>query len=239
MRPAAQVFTTPVIGVVCFAVILANWFGGVRYFRDVPGGLVAIAVGTVIAWGSTALGLGYGDLTLANLGASVSNFGFSVPIPAVGYTFDGFKYLGVILVTAIPFGIYDLIEALDNVESAAAAGDSFPTTQRADRRRRDQPDRLPDGQSVHQRGLYRPSRLEGDGRAHRLLRRDRHHHPGADLVRHHRGHQRVDPGRRDPADPAVHRHADRLAGVPGIAAPACAGDRAGAAAADRRMGQDA
>ncbi len=82
MRPAAQVFTTPVIGVVCFAVILANWFGGVRYFRDVPGGLVAIAVGTVIAWVSTALGLGYGDLSLANLGASVSNFGFSVPMPA-------------------------------------------------------------------------------------------------------------------------------------------------------------
>ena len=128
MSPAAQVFTTPVIGIVCFAVILANWFGGVRYFRDVPGGLVAIAVGTVIAWGSTALGLGYGDLTLAKLLGSVSNFGFSFPIPAVGYTFDGFKYLGIILVTAIPFGIYDLIEALDNVESAAAAGDSFPTT---------------------------------------------------------------------------------------------------------------
>ena len=62
MRPAAQVFTTPVIGVVCFAVILANWFGGVRYFGGVPGGLVAIAVGTVIAWVSTALGLGYGDI---------------------------------------------------------------------------------------------------------------------------------------------------------------------------------
>jgi AGZA family xanthine/uracil permease-like MFS transporter len=128
MSPAAQVFTTPVIGVVCFAIILANWFGGVRYFRDVPGGLVAIAVGTIIAWGSNAFGLGYGDLTLAKLGASVSNFGFSVPMPAFSYTFDGFKYLGVILVTAIPFGIYDLIEALDNVESAAAAGDSFPTT---------------------------------------------------------------------------------------------------------------
>ncbi|MBC8131699.1 MAG: regulator, partial [Deltaproteobacteria bacterium] len=34
----------------------------------------------------------------------------------------------IILVTAIPFGIYDLVEALDNVESAAVAGDSFPTT---------------------------------------------------------------------------------------------------------------
>ena len=128
MSPAAQVFTTPVIGIVCFAVILANWFGGVRYFRDVPGGLVAIAVGTAIAWGSTALGLGYGDLTVTKLLGSVSNFGFSFPIPAIGHTFDGFKFLGVILVTAIPFGIYDLIEALDNVESAAAAGDSFPTT---------------------------------------------------------------------------------------------------------------
>jgi AGZA family xanthine/uracil permease-like MFS transporter len=128
MSPAAQVFTTPVIGVVCFAVILANWFGGVRYFGGVPGGLVAIAVGTVIAWVSTALGLNFGGLSLGKLAASVSNFGFSVPFPAFNYTFDGFKYLGIILVTAIPFGIYDLIEALDNVESAAAAGDSFPTT---------------------------------------------------------------------------------------------------------------
>ena len=34
----------------------------------------------------------------------------------------------MILVTAIPFGIYDLVEAMDNVESAAASGDSYPTT---------------------------------------------------------------------------------------------------------------
>ncbi len=129
MSPAAQVFSTPVIGLVCFAVILASWFGGVRYAGGVPGGLVAIALGTVIAWVSTGLGLEYGGLTLGKLAGSVANFGFEVPIPAIGHVFSGFKYLGVILVTAIPFGIYDLIEALDNVESAAAAGDSFPTTQ--------------------------------------------------------------------------------------------------------------
>ncbi len=128
MSPATQVFSTPVIGLVCFALILADWFGGVRYFGGVPGGLVAIAAGVVIGWGSTALGLGYGGLTVANVGASFAHFGFAVPLPAVGHVFGGFKFLGVILVTAIPFGIYDLIEALDNVESAAAAGDSFPTT---------------------------------------------------------------------------------------------------------------
>src|ERR1700759_2317554 len=110
MSPAAQVFSTPVIGVVCFAVILASWFGGVKYFGGVPGGLVAIAVGTGIAWCSNLFGLGYGDLNLANLAGSFSNFGFSFPIPAVAYTFGGFKYIWVILVTAIPFGIYDLIE---------------------------------------------------------------------------------------------------------------------------------
>jgi AGZA family xanthine/uracil permease-like MFS transporter len=128
MKPAAEVFSTPVIGVVCFTIILANWFGGVRYFGGVPGGLVAIAAGTIIAWGSNALGLGYGHLAFDKVLGSFSNFGFSIPIPAIGHVFGGFKYIGVILVTAIPFGIYDLIEALDNVESAAAAGDSFPTT---------------------------------------------------------------------------------------------------------------
>ena len=128
MSPAAQMFSAPVIGVVCFAVILASWFGGVRYPGGVPGGLVAIALGTLIAWLSNIFGLGYGGLNLSKLQESVSHFGFAVPLPAVTHVFAGFKYLGVILVTAIPFGIYDLVEALDNVESAAAAGDTFPTT---------------------------------------------------------------------------------------------------------------
>ena len=129
MRPALEMFMTPVIGIVCFAIILLSWFGGVRYYRGMPAGLVAIALGSLIAWGSSALGLNYGGMSLDNLAHSVSNFGFSIPLPAVGHVFSGFDFLGVILVTAIPFGIYDLVEALDNVESAAVAGDSFPTTQ--------------------------------------------------------------------------------------------------------------
>ncbi|MBN8908707.1 MAG: hypothetical protein J0H99_19280, partial [Rhodospirillales bacterium] len=83
MSPAAQVFSTPVIGVVCFAVILASWFGGVRFYCGVPGGLVAIAVGTGIAWASSALGFGYGGLSLDKLLGSVANFGFAFPVPAI------------------------------------------------------------------------------------------------------------------------------------------------------------
>lgn len=128
MRPALEMYMTPVIGIVCFAILLASWFGGVRYFKGMPAGLVAIAVGSLIAWGSTAVGLNFGGMSVANLGASFATFGFSFPVPAIGHVFSGFEFLGIILVTAIPFGIYDLVEAMDNVESAAAGGDSFPTT---------------------------------------------------------------------------------------------------------------
>lgn len=128
MRPAQEMFLTPIIGIVCFAIILASWLGGVRYFRGIPAGLVAIGVGTLIAWAANAAGLSFAGMTLANVTKAISNFGFSLPMPAVGHVFSGFEFVGVILVTAIPFGIYDLVEATNNVESAAAAGDEYPTT---------------------------------------------------------------------------------------------------------------
>ncbi len=67
-------------------------------------------------------------MSLGGLSAAFTNFGFSLPIPAIDHVFGGFEFLGIILVTAIPFGIYDLVEAMDNVESAEAAGDVYPTT---------------------------------------------------------------------------------------------------------------
>jgi len=53
-------------------------------------------------------------MSVEKLSASFAPFGFSIPLPAVGHVFSGFEYLGMILVTAIPFGIYDLVEALDS-----------------------------------------------------------------------------------------------------------------------------
>jgi len=128
MRPALEIMTMPVIGLVCFAIIINSWFGRVRYPLGIPAGLVAIGVGTVIAWGATLFGLDYTNNSVTSVRTALLDFGFSVPIPAVGHVFSGFEYMGILLVTAIPFGIYDLVEATDNVESAAAAGDSFPTT---------------------------------------------------------------------------------------------------------------
>src|ERR1700710_347939 len=62
MRPALEMYMTPQIGLVCFAIILGGWFGGGKYPKGIPAGLVAIAVGMIIAWGSNLFGLGLGGL---------------------------------------------------------------------------------------------------------------------------------------------------------------------------------
>jgi AGZA family xanthine/uracil permease-like MFS transporter len=69
-------------------------------------------------------------MTLQTLKDSFKTFGFAVPHPAVALVLGGlhWSFLKTILVTAIPFGIYDLVEAMDNVVSASAAGDNYPTT---------------------------------------------------------------------------------------------------------------
>jgi len=125
MRPAFEIAETPIIGLISLAIILAAWFGGVRYPGNVPGGLVAIAVGTVIAWISYAAGWGFGGVSPETLEASVSSLGVSHAWFAIGDLWAGREYLLLVLVTAVPFGVYDFIEAMDNVESASAAGDEY------------------------------------------------------------------------------------------------------------------
>src|ERR1700683_326450 len=43
MRPALEIYQTPVIGLTCFGVILVSWFGGFRYPKGIPAGLVGMA----------------------------------------------------------------------------------------------------------------------------------------------------------------------------------------------------
>lgn len=127
IRPLTEIYLTPVIGLLCLAVIVLDWFGGYRLAGKAPAGLLVIALGALIAWGSQLFGLNIGGLSVEGVAQSLTQFGFRLPIPAIGHTFGGFEFLGILLVTAIPFGIYDIVEGIDNVESAAGAGDDYPT----------------------------------------------------------------------------------------------------------------
>lgn len=118
LNPAMRIYLQPLIGLVCLGIVLGGWFAGVRFPWGVPAGLVAIGVGTILGWTT-------GVMDPQAVGESISQFGLHLPFIEAGNVFAGFKSLAPLLVTAIPFGIYDFIEATDNVESAAAAGDEY------------------------------------------------------------------------------------------------------------------
>jgi len=118
LRPAQLIFTTPLIGLIGLTIVFGGWFAGIKFPFNIPTGLVAILMGTAIAWGT-------GEMNVAGLQASLVNVRPGFPLPAINELILGFKNIAPLLVTAIPFGVYDFIEAMDNVESAAAAGDEY------------------------------------------------------------------------------------------------------------------
>jgi AGZA family xanthine/uracil permease-like MFS transporter len=115
-----------VIGVVCFAIIVVSWFGGVRWFKGVP---AASSPSRRLCRSLGRDGSGPGLRRHESRKAERRRIELRLFGAAAGDRpcLLGFEFLGVILVTAIPFGIYDLVEAMDNVESAALPATAFPT----------------------------------------------------------------------------------------------------------------
>ncbi|MGQ0604534.1 MAG: regulator [Anaerolineales bacterium] len=124
LRPSMQILQLPWIGLLSLAIVFGGWFAGVQFPFKLPAGLVAIGVGTALAWGATLTGVAP-VMDPAALQTSLNHIGFSIPLPTIDHLLTGFVNIAPLLVTAIPFGVYDFIEAMDNVESAAAAGDEY------------------------------------------------------------------------------------------------------------------
>ena len=123
MRPAFQMWEVPWIGLVCFAIVLVAWTANIRLPGGIPGGLAAVIVGSVIGW-VISLG-GWSDyMQPAAVAKSFEQFGFRVPLFSTD-VWDGLAQVAPLLVTAIPLGIYNFTEAMNNVESASAAGDNY------------------------------------------------------------------------------------------------------------------
>jgi len=123
LRPAFQMWQVPWIAFVSFGIVLMSWTANVRLPSGIPGGLAAVIVGTVIAW--IAAALGWTDVvTGSQVSASFAQFGLHLPQPSAD-VLSGLANIGPLLVTAIPLGIYNFTEGMNNVESAAAAGDDY------------------------------------------------------------------------------------------------------------------
>ncbi|MCC7371350.1 MAG: regulator [Chloroflexi bacterium] len=123
MRPAFQSWEVPWIAFITFGIILVSWMAGVRLPGNLPGGLIAVILGTAIAWIAAMLNLN-GMMQPTAVGKAFGDLGLYLPIPS-GDVFVGLAGIGPLLVTAIPLGIYNFTEGMNNVESAAAAGDNY------------------------------------------------------------------------------------------------------------------
>ncbi len=119
---AAQAWGMPAITIVCLGVLLMGWIAKKKMPWGMPAGLVAIVVGTAIGWGS-------GRMSASALVQSFSSVGFALPGVTLGVTLQHFTVVLPYLLIAIPFGIYNFIETMDNLESAEVAGDKYNTTQ--------------------------------------------------------------------------------------------------------------
>ena len=114
-----RIFAQPLIAMVPMALIFLSYFSHQRFPLALPGGLVAILVGTALAWG---------------LGAMSGNpwsggFGLARPVFTGDSLWEALwdpeflKYMSVIL----PMGIFNVVGSLQNIESAEAAGDRYRT----------------------------------------------------------------------------------------------------------------
>ncbi|GLT10992.1 hypothetical protein GCM10007928_32240 [Sulfitobacter porphyrae] len=115
--PLAEIFEHPLIGFTSLLFILWGLIGRFRLPGNVPAGLVAIAVGTIIA------------IFLGQSSFSTEGVGFYPPVPYFGDMIAGIQYLFAnpeLFLVLIPVQIYNFIETMNNVESAEAAGDTYP-----------------------------------------------------------------------------------------------------------------
>jgi AGZA family xanthine/uracil permease-like MFS transporter len=119
-----QIFASPALAVIPAFLILFVYSSRVKLPLGLPGGLVAVLLGTGLAWGLRAMGLEFFHPSVEPV-----QLGLRLPQGSVGalWSFitqqDGLRYLGIIL----PMGLFNVIGSLQNLESAEAAGDRFST----------------------------------------------------------------------------------------------------------------
>src|SRR6476469_1255499 len=123
LRPAFQMWEVPWIAFISLAIVLISWTANTRLPFGLPGGLAAVIVGIVVGW--VAYFAGWSDVVKAEqVRASLTQFGLHLPFIGTE-VWRGLADVAPLLVTAIPLGIYNFTEAMNNVESASAAGDSY------------------------------------------------------------------------------------------------------------------
>ena len=117
-----QAFAAPGIGLVMMVLVFVVFFGRVKFRGGVPATVVLLAVGTALAWAT-------GLAPVGGPGAQpLAHFKVYVPRPVLGELWTALTggHIVAYLSVVIPIGLLGVLASLQNIESAAAAGDNYP-----------------------------------------------------------------------------------------------------------------
>ena len=114
-----KIFARPLVALLPMALIFVAYFSHQKLPLGLPGGMVAIAIGTALGW----------TLGTMSGGALAAGHSLALPVFSGGALWQALtdpaflNYFSVIF----PMGIFNVVGSLQNIESAEAAGDRFKT----------------------------------------------------------------------------------------------------------------
>jgi len=109
----------PLIAFIPLAFILIEYFSFVKLPFKIPAGLYALAAGAAAAWAT-------GSMDKAVLIKSAETVSFYLPGINIPEIITGFREMVPYLGISIPMGLIAFFATIQNLESAAAAGDDYP-----------------------------------------------------------------------------------------------------------------
>lgn len=135
MMFALQIWQNPIVALLPLAIILVTYFSHVRLPFSLPGGLLALLAGTLIAWVMPDSVI-VRPLTVAAVSEAWADGQWYWPVWAGGDIVRCIEYfarpeqrhmLAGFVSVIIPMGLFNVLGSLQNIESAEAAGDPYPT----------------------------------------------------------------------------------------------------------------
>ncbi|OGG02878.1 MAG: hypothetical protein A3F83_07790 [Candidatus Glassbacteria bacterium RIFCSPLOWO2_12_FULL_58_11] len=116
-----HLFGTPLVSFLPLALVLATYFGRLRLPFGIPGGLAAVIAGSVLAWAGGLMEPGAVSGALGGLGLKWPEF----MLVEMLRDLDAGVLIAALPVI-VPMGLMNALATLQNIESAEAAGDSYP-----------------------------------------------------------------------------------------------------------------
>lgn len=126
---AIKTFAAPLVAMLPLGVILTTYFSHLPMPWRIPGGAWAVGLGSLAAW-LLAAGGEASPVSAARLATAAATVGFYWPVPVLGDMLAGLTHplLRQYLVPVVlPMGLFNVLGSLQNIESAEAAGDRYPT----------------------------------------------------------------------------------------------------------------